>query len=50
VQWRTPLGSVHFSSIATEDLTVISSGICLSGEDRKFDMQSLVGVMDGAGW
>jgi hypothetical protein len=34
------------SAIAKTDLTVVSSGICLSGRVRDFDLQSLVGVME----
>ena len=40
-------GQRHTSAIGKGDLTVISSGICLSGRARDFDLQSLVGVMDG---
>ena len=47
VEWTTRGGEPHTSAIAKNDLTVISAGICLSGEDQKFDLQSLVGVVEG---
>ena len=46
VEWYSASGEFHSSAIDKRDLTVISSGICLSGRDRDFDLQSLVGVMD----
>jgi len=46
VEWTTTTGECHTSAIAKEDLTVISAGICLSGGDRLFDLQSLVGVVE----
>lgn len=46
IEWRTIDGELHSSAIAKDDLTVVSSGICLSGRDRDFDLQSLVGVME----
>jgi len=33
------------ATITKKDFTVMSAGICLSGEDRKFDIQSLTGVI-----
>lgn len=38
-------GNRHTTVIHHEDLTVLSAGICLSDEDEKFDLQSLVGVL-----
>ncbi|MGB5963635.1 MAG: hypothetical protein WBG73_23565 [Coleofasciculaceae cyanobacterium] len=46
VEWMTCNGERHTSAISKGDLTVISSGICLSGGDRNFDLQSLVGVIE----
>jgi hypothetical protein len=46
VDWTTATGDRHTSAIAKADLTVVSSGICLSGRDRDFDLQSLVGVIE----
>jgi hypothetical protein len=38
-------GRQHTASVAKNDLTIQVAGICLSGEDRKFDLGSLVGVL-----
>lgn len=46
VEWMTRNGERHTSAISKTDLTVISSGICLSGYDQNFDLQSLVGVIE----
>ncbi len=49
VDWTTRDGLQHRSAIGKRDLTVLSSGICLSGQDHHFDLQSLVGVMEQRG-
>jgi hypothetical protein len=46
VEWTTRDGERHTSAIAKKEMTVVSAGICLSGRDRDFDLQSLVGVVE----
>jgi len=48
VEWTTADGQAHQSAIAKSDLTVITAGICLNETDATFDLQSLVGVIQGA--
>lgn len=48
VEWETSDGRRHTSAISRDQLAVVSAGICLSGRDADFDLQSLVGVMAGA--
>ncbi len=48
VEWITGDGEHHTSAISKNDLTVLGAGICLDGQDRDFDLQSLVGVVENA--
>jgi hypothetical protein len=46
VEWSRQGERFHYRSLLATNLTVVASGICLSGRDADFDLTSLVSVMD----
>ena len=53
VEWSTGEGQRHTSAVSRDQLTVLSAGVCLDDRDSDFDLESLVGVMEGSdeyGW
>jgi hypothetical protein len=47
VEWSMQGQHYRYRSTLDPNLSVVSSGICLSGRDGDFDLTSLVSVMDG---
>ena len=50
VEWSESGQRRRYRSTIDPRMTVVSSGICLSGRDRDFDLTSLVSVMTGSPW
>ncbi|HLG77627.1 MAG TPA: hypothetical protein VKX46_14510, partial [Ktedonobacteraceae bacterium] len=50
VEWSMQGQQYRYRSTVDTRLSVVSSGICLSGRDHEFDLTSLVRVMTDSPW
>ncbi len=46
VQWESSRGGSYNSIARIKDLSIVSAGICLSNQDKKFDLVSLIGIVN----
>jgi hypothetical protein len=50
VEWSESGQKRRYRSTLDTQLSVVASGICLSGRDQDFDLTSLVSVMADSPW
>lgn len=48
IKWKAPSGKTYYSVIKKDSYDVITAGICLSGEDKKFHLKDLPYLVDFA--
>ena len=48
MEWGKREDTRRYRTLLNSNLTSVSSGICLSGQDHHFDLTSLVSVMTNA--
>lgn len=46
VKWKTRKGQPYTTWVKKKDFSIVSAGICLAHEDTKFDLSSLIGVVE----